>query len=425
MEPTKEYKMYKMSLVSVVFLFACSGLPFERTDGTVDASVLPSTDASPDAGAVCGDGIVTAPEDCDGQNYNGASCISLGFAGGEMACSQACEFVTSLCLPAVCGNGTAEQGENCDGQDYRGATCAALGFAGGELACSQSCAFVTSLCVDEICGDGIVEGDEECDGQDFDGQTCQDFGFWSGDLTCVAGCVLSTGWCNVAPPVCGDGILHAGEQCDDGNQTAGDGCSSTCQVEPGWLCANVPSVCYTTCGDGIAAGTEECDGYGGVPCRDDCTSFSCESPAATELTCGSSVNDVIVTSSTTVSNFSTYNCAITSLFFGSAAPGPEKIFKFVATQDQEVVVWMAECQEDFNRALLDLIVLEANATNTDCNPGVCVGGDQTVQAVTLLYARITFNAVAGRTYYIILDSTVPYDPLYPEEAGFNILINCN
>jgi cysteine-rich repeat protein len=34
-----------------------------------------------------------------------------------------------------------------------------------------------------------------------------------------------------AQPVCGNGVLEAGEQCDDGNVTDGDGCSSHCQVE--------------------------------------------------------------------------------------------------------------------------------------------------------------------------------------------------
>lgn len=32
--------------------------------------------------------------------------------------------------------------------------------------------------------------------------------------------------------VCGNGILEAGEQCDDGNLLDGDGCSSSCQLEP-------------------------------------------------------------------------------------------------------------------------------------------------------------------------------------------------
>jgi cysteine-rich repeat protein len=29
---------------------------------------------------------------------------------------------------------------------------------------------------------------------------------------------------------CGNGVLEASEQCDDGNRVNGDGCSSSCQV---------------------------------------------------------------------------------------------------------------------------------------------------------------------------------------------------
>ncbi|MDU0355423.1 M4 family metallopeptidase [Paraglaciecola aquimarina] len=38
------------------------------------------------------------------------------------------------------------------------------------------------------------------------------------------------------PPVCGDGVLHIGEMCDDGNSNDGDGCSASCQVESGFAC---------------------------------------------------------------------------------------------------------------------------------------------------------------------------------------------
>jgi cysteine-rich repeat protein len=34
-----------------------------------------------------------------------------------------------------------------------------------------------------------------------------------------------------AQPVCGNGVIEMGEQCDDGNTNDGDGCSSHCQVE--------------------------------------------------------------------------------------------------------------------------------------------------------------------------------------------------
>src|SRR5262249_16180922 len=35
----------------------------------------------------------------------------------------------------------------------------------------------------------------------------------------------------VTPPGCGDAIVQSGEQCDDGNTAAGDGCSPACQLE--------------------------------------------------------------------------------------------------------------------------------------------------------------------------------------------------
>lgn len=42
-------------------------------------------------------------------------------------------------------------------------------------------------------------------------------------------------------PACGDGIVVDGEECDDGNGRAGDGCSRTCQVEPDFACRQVSS----------------------------------------------------------------------------------------------------------------------------------------------------------------------------------------
>jgi len=40
-------------------------------------------------------------------------------------------------------------------------------------------------------------------------------------------------------PVCGNEIIEAGETCDDGNTTGGDGCSATCQTEePEPVCGN-------------------------------------------------------------------------------------------------------------------------------------------------------------------------------------------
>jgi cysteine-rich repeat protein len=43
-------------------------------------------------------------------------------------------------------------------------------------------------------------------------------------------------------PVCGDGVVDAGEACDDGNTTNGDGCTA-CVVDAGYRCAGAPSTC--------------------------------------------------------------------------------------------------------------------------------------------------------------------------------------
>ncbi len=36
---------------------------------------------------------------------------------------------------------------------------------------------------------------------------------------------------------CGDGLKRLFEECDDGNQVNGDGCSSNCTVEKAWTCS--------------------------------------------------------------------------------------------------------------------------------------------------------------------------------------------
>lgn len=69
--------------------------------------------------------------------------------------------------------------------------------------------------------------------------------------------------------VCGDGILAEREICEDGNLVEGDGCSSSCIPEYGWVCAD-GMTCVTDCGDSIVAGTEVCE-QSDEYCRDDCS----------------------------------------------------------------------------------------------------------------------------------------------------------
>jgi cysteine-rich repeat protein len=37
--------------------------------------------------------------------------------------------------------------------------------------------------------------------------------------------------------------------CDDGNNLDDDGCSSTCSIEPGWVCSGGTTTTLDTCSD--------------------------------------------------------------------------------------------------------------------------------------------------------------------------------
>ncbi len=64
-------------------------------------------------------------------------------------------------------------------------------------------------------------------------QTCTDSGLKTSEVNCQFGCL--SGVCleqKIDLAFCGDGLLNAGEQCDDGNTLDGDGCNALCIFEP-------------------------------------------------------------------------------------------------------------------------------------------------------------------------------------------------
>jgi len=136
-----------------------------------------------------------------------------------------------------------------------------------------------SSCGHEYCGDGIIQAYEQCD----DGNKRDNDG-------CSSSCKRE---------YCGDGIVQAGEQCDDGNFNDADGCSSSCIAGdlapcpagfhaigtscllPAVACAygsyfymNTMSCAQPLiCGNGIMEGHEECDD--GNTMDDDGCSHTC------------------------------------------------------------------------------------------------------------------------------------------------------
>ena len=99
----------------------------------------------------------------------------------------------SATLQTLCGDGVVSQGEECDGEALGGKTCASLGFATGDVACRE-CHLDTTGC--SFCGNGAINGKEECDGADVGGRSCESLGFTGGALACTTACRLSTRGCD-------------------------------------------------------------------------------------------------------------------------------------------------------------------------------------------------------------------------------------
>ncbi|TMA72273.1 MAG: DUF4215 domain-containing protein [Deltaproteobacteria bacterium] len=141
----------------------------------------------------------------------------------------------------------------------------AAGGSGGKFALARYDA--------SLCGNGLVEAAEECD----DGNTTDGDG-------CDSNCTF-TG--------CGNGIVTAGETCDDGNTLDGDCCSSACQIaSPGAPCTNDGNACTDDVCDANAhcthpANTAPCDDGDACTENDVCAAGECHGSAVTCPVCES------------------------------------------------------------------------------------------------------------------------------------------
>jgi cysteine-rich repeat protein len=139
--------------------------------------------------------------------------------------------VTSGCVYSAhvffCGNGVKEDptacgscgspAEQCDGGDLGGATCPTPTYHGGTPICRADCTLDFDTTVGTQggcwrCGNGRIEPGETCDGGNLNGTP---------GYGCPTNCAT----------LCGDHVVQSNEQCDDGNRTDGDGCSSQCKLE--------------------------------------------------------------------------------------------------------------------------------------------------------------------------------------------------
>ncbi|MDH5671805.1 MAG: hypothetical protein OEZ06_06620 [Myxococcales bacterium] len=271
-------------------------------------------------GGACGNGSVDEGEQCDGRDLGGMGCAELGFAGGALGCGSTCAFDTSSCwadvdvdprcFDAAVGGGVSdgcaeaicdcnsEATSKCDDECWALIACVERSCAGdgndlpcivdacGSLLNAAPAAMETGACLSDAdvcrgggrrCGDGVIDSGESCDGGNLGGQSCATLGFGDADspLGCTADCLLDISRCSFdsPSPVCGDGRVGSGEQCD-GSDLAGASCQSQGFVG-GTLACDSGACDFDTggchrCGDGLIQAGERCDGAAldGLSCRD-------------------------------------------------------------------------------------------------------------------------------------------------------------
>ncbi len=256
-------------------------------------------------GPRCGDSIKQSNEACDNGVSNGAT-------------GNACNTDCSL----RCGDGTVQVGEQCD----NGKT----SNSGGYGKCNPDCT------LGPRCGDGFKNGTEQCDDGRNDGTygTCTSacmLAPYCGDgtattppETCDLGAQNSTSAYGVSrctnrctpAPYCGDRAVDGpfGEVCDDGVNSGQPGsCTATCK-------AFVP---LQSCGNGVVDAPEQCDdgtarnGTSGSLCDTHCRIRCGNGYKDSGEGCDNGVNDGSYGTCNT-------NCTIAAYCGDGITNGPEK-----------------------------------------------------------------------------------------------------
>lgn len=279
---------------------------------------------------------MTGAEECDDSNViNGDGCsatcqcerawVDAGASCGTDGCQPTEKYqtapatslqcgATSRCAPCVsgCGDGIRDAGEECDD-----------GTGSSSPECSDNCT-CNAEWRDWGCG---LYGDPP--DQMYQRRCLKN------DPTCtlpgnLPECEVGAVRCPVDPRcpgtgVCGNGVLDAGEVCDDGNTNSGDGCSTACACENSLLAVIPWDVCGSegclptqipqrhvslyggcpdvitcvdyykcgggqACGNGEKEGAEECDPPDGATCDSNCKALvsGCDCSGWIKLGCGAS-----------------------------------------------------------------------------------------------------------------------------------------
>lgn len=204
--------------------------------------VCPTPGMPCESTVACGNTILTSTEACDdGNTVDGDGCSA---DCSTVEPGYQCRVPGELCVP-LCGDGILTGSENCDD----------LNAISGD-GCSSTCltepgySCAGTVCTASICGNGDPEAGESCDAGDDNGLFYGDGTGCSKTCTVEPVCRDAAGLTTACSTACGDGNIDEGETCDDGNAVDGDGCSSTCQSEAGFVCTPVEKQDTSDCSVG-------------------------------------------------------------------------------------------------------------------------------------------------------------------------------
>lgn len=87
------------AIVLLTSLAGCSGAVNDNDDVGDGGDTQATTETGDGGDPVCGDGVRTGEESCDGSDLGGQSCAGLNpaYTGGSLACTDACSFDDSGC----------------------------------------------------------------------------------------------------------------------------------------------------------------------------------------------------------------------------------------------------------------------------------------------------------------------------------------